>query len=77
MHEIRDSDEYKTLNDKDQFDEHFQGNVDVEKNVLKKDNTSYGSLNNPDDIVEDEVSKVIVIESDIAKLFKLSDPRIW
>lgn len=76
MHEIRDSDEYKTLNDKDQFDEHFQGSDDVEKNGLKKDNTSYGSLNNPD-IVEDEVSKLIVIESDTARLLKLSDPRIW
>lgn len=47
LNEINESDDYKKLND-DQFEEHFKEGGDVEKNTLKKDNASYGSLNQPD-----------------------------
>ncbi|CAH0729269.1 unnamed protein product, partial [Brenthis ino] len=47
LNEINGSDDYKKLND-DQFEEHFKEGGDVEKNTLKKDNASYGSLNQPD-----------------------------
>lgn len=48
LNEISESDDYTKFDN--QFEEHFKEG-DVEKNGLKKENTSYGSLNQPDEIV--------------------------
>ncbi|XP_050343900.1 proton-associated sugar transporter A [Nymphalis io] len=53
LNEIGESDDYKKLNDKDQFEERFQDDENVERNGLKKETTSYGSLNKSD-VPEDE-----------------------
>ena len=48
LNEVSESDDYSKLDN--QFEEHFKEEGDVEKNGLKKENTSYGSLNQPDEM---------------------------
>lgn len=53
LNELHDNEDYKKLNDKDQIEDNFNQEEIIEKDGLKKDNVSYGSLNQPDSIVVD------------------------
>ncbi|CAH2265513.1 proton-associated sugar transporter A [Pararge aegeria] len=56
LNDLKDNDDYNKLNDRDQIEDNFNQGENIEKNGLKKENISYGSLNQPDIIVEDEVN---------------------
>ncbi|XP_046963623.1 proton-associated sugar transporter A [Vanessa cardui] len=60
LNEIGENDDYKKLNDKDQFEEHFEESENIEKNGLKKETTSYGSLNNAEIPVDEENTGITI-----------------
>ncbi|XP_034829759.1 membrane-associated transporter protein [Maniola hyperantus] len=56
LNELNDNEDYKKLNDKDQIEDNFNQEENVESNGLKKETISYGSLNQPDITVESDIN---------------------
>ncbi|XP_047528548.1 proton-associated sugar transporter A [Vanessa atalanta] len=60
LNEIGENDDYKKLDNKDQFEEHFEESENIERDGLKKETTSYGSLNKADAPVDDENTGITI-----------------
>lgn len=60
MNELNDNEDYKKLNDKDQIEDNFNQEEDIERNGIKKETVSYGSLNQPDITVESDINVSLI-----------------
>ncbi|XP_026496679.2 proton-associated sugar transporter A [Vanessa tameamea] len=60
LNKIDENDDYNKLDNKDQFEEHFEESENVERNGLKKETTSYGSLKKADAPVDDENTGITI-----------------